>query len=60
MITELDNKPVESTLALRKYLYDVKKVGEEMEVTLYREGKEMTLTVTLTDKPTDDDAEAQK
>ncbi|WP_433944792.1 S1C family serine protease [Paenibacillus sp. SN-8-1] len=54
VITELDHKPVESTLALRKYLYDEKKVGEEMDVTLYRDGKEMTLTVTLTDKPAED------
>lgn len=54
VITKLDNKPVDSTLALRKYLYDDKKVGDEMEVTLYRGGKEETVTVTLTDKPTED------
>ncbi|GIP22340.1 S1C family serine protease [Paenibacillus sp. J22TS3] len=61
VITKLDGKPVDSTLALRKYLYDVKKVGEEMEVTLYRGGKEETVSVTLTDKPTEDsDADSQK
>ncbi|AWB46679.1 serine protease [Paenibacillus sp. CAA11] len=55
VITELDKNPIESTLDLRKYLYEDKKIGEDMEVGFYRDGKLQHVTVTLTDKPADAD-----
>lgn len=47
VIVELDGKPVDSTLALRKYIYSSKKVGEKLSITYYRSGKKHTDTVTL-------------
>lgn len=51
VIVRLDDTDMTSTLDLRKYLYEEKKVGETMEVVFYRDGKRMTSSVTLTDKP---------
>lgn len=39
VIVELDGKPVDSTLALRKYIYSQKRVGEKLQVTYYRGAK---------------------
>lgn len=47
VIVELDGKPVDSTLSLRKYMYSAKKVGEKLSITYYRSGKKHTVSVTL-------------
>lgn len=51
VIVKFDNTGIGSTLELRKYLYDEKEIGEELKITYYRNGKMMTTTVKLTDKP---------
>lgn len=50
IITELDGKPIDSTLELRKYLYNNKKIGESVKITFYRNAKKDTLSVKLTEK----------
>lgn len=47
VIVELDGKPVDGTLALRKYIYGHKKIGEKLAVTYYRGAKKNTVQVTL-------------
>lgn len=47
VITELDGRKIGSTLELRKYLYNERKIGDKVEVVFYRDGKKMTATVTL-------------
>lgn len=47
VIVELDGKSVEGTLALRKYIYGHKRVGEELNVTFYRGTKKSTLPLKL-------------
>ncbi|SDD85724.1 serine protease Do [Paenibacillus sp. UNCCL117] len=47
VIVELDGKPVDSTLSLRKYIYSAKKIGDKLAVTYYRAGKKQTVNVTL-------------
>ncbi|MBJ8190927.1 trypsin-like peptidase domain-containing protein, partial [Bacillus cereus] len=42
VITAFDSEPINSTLDLRRYLYDNKKIGDELKVTFYRAGKEET------------------
>ena len=51
VIVKFDNTEIGSTLELRKYLYDQKEIGEEMKISFYRNGKLLTTTVKLTDKP---------
>ncbi|ADO59349.1 MULTISPECIES: trypsin-like peptidase domain-containing protein [Paenibacillus] len=51
VITAFDGEPINSTLDLRRYLYDNKKIGDELKVTFYRAGKEESVTLKLTDKP---------
>lgn len=51
VITAFDGQPIGSTLELRKFLYENKKIGEKMEVTFYRDGKQKVVNVTLEDKP---------
>ncbi|TDF94390.1 S1C family serine protease [Paenibacillus piri] len=46
VIVELDGKPVNSTMELRKYIYSQKKVGDKINVTYYRAGKKATVTLT--------------
>jgi len=55
IIVALDGKAIESTLDLRKYLYNSKKIGESLKVTYYRDGKKQTLDMKLVEK-----AEEQK
>ncbi|WP_239615451.1 S1C family serine protease [Cohnella mopanensis] len=50
IIVALDNKPIESTMDLRKYLYNTKKIGESLKVTYYRDGKKNTIDVKLEEK----------
>ncbi|WP_371925861.1 S1C family serine protease [Halobacillus sp. A5] len=47
VITELDGEPVENIIDLRKYLYEEKDPGEELEVTYYRDGEPNQTTLTL-------------
>lgn len=47
VIVELDGTPIATTLALRKFLYYDKKIGDKIKVTYYRNGKKLTLTMTL-------------
>jgi len=50
VIVKLDDTPVGSTMELRKYLYENKKIGEKVKVTFYRNGKPETVTLELADK----------
>lgn len=50
IIVALDNKPIESTMDLRKYLYNAKKIGESLKVTYYRDGKKKTIDLKLEEK----------
>lgn len=47
VIVQLDDRKIDTTIALRKYLYNEKKIGDDVKVTFYRAGKKMTATVTL-------------
>ncbi|WP_059050409.1 S1C family serine protease [Paenibacillus senegalimassiliensis] len=53
VITQLDKQPIKSTRELRRYLYEHKKIGEELEVTYYRDGEAQKVTMKLSDKPSD-------
>jgi len=55
LIVRLDDTDIGSTMELRKYLYNHKKIGETLTVTYYRDGKKQEVGVTLTEK--DDDIE---
>lgn len=50
VITELDGKPVKDGGSLRNYLFTKKNVGETVEVTFYREGKQQTVSAELRDE----------
>ncbi|SFL97933.1 serine protease Do [Paenibacillus sp. 1_12] len=47
VIVQLDTKTVDSTLALRKYIYSQKKIGDKITITYYRGGKKATTTMTM-------------
>lgn len=47
VITQLDGQPVADIVELRKHLYQEKAVGEQMELTIYREGQQQTITMEL-------------
>ncbi|MGR9048091.1 S1C family serine protease [Halobacillus faecis] len=47
VITALDGEPVRDIIDLRKYLYNEKNPGDEMEITYYRDGEQDTTTLTL-------------
>lgn len=51
VIVELDGKPVDSTLELRKYIYTQKKIGDKINVTYYRGGKKTTAALTMGELP---------
>ncbi|MHA7965008.1 S1C family serine protease [Paenibacillus sp. CAU 1782] len=51
VIVKLDNQSVGSTKELRKYLYKQKNIGDDVEVSYYRDGKLQTVKVKLTDRP---------
>lgn len=57
VIIQLDKQAVTSTKELRRYLYGNKKVGDTLEVTFYRDGILQTVSVNLTDKPSDTEIE---
>lgn len=47
VITAIDGQPVRNLLDLRQHLYDEKEIGEEMEITFYRNGEENQVTAEL-------------
>ncbi|MDQ0113207.1 S1C family serine protease [Paenibacillus harenae] len=47
VIVKLDRQSIGSTMELRKYLYGQKKIGDEIEVTFYRDGELKTTKFTL-------------
>lgn len=52
VIVEMDDTPIENSHDLRKYLYTKKKIGDEVKVTIYRDGKKQTVTLQLTERQT--------
>jgi serine protease Do len=50
VIVKLDGKAIGSTIDLRKYLYQQKKIGDKIEITYYRDGKEQTVALKLEDR----------
>jgi serine protease Do len=48
VITELDGQPVESPADLRRLLYADLKVGDQIELTVFRGDEEKTISLTLT------------
>lgn len=47
VIVQLDDRKIDSTIALRKYLYNEKHIGDKVNVVYYRGGKKMNTVVTL-------------
>ncbi|GGE00318.1 S1C family serine protease [Paenibacillus nasutitermitis] len=47
VIVKLDKTAIGSTMDLRKYLYGKKSIGDEIEITYYRDGKKKTATFNL-------------
>ncbi|MDY0394691.1 PDZ domain-containing protein [Virgibacillus halophilus] len=47
VITALDGKEITDMIALRRILFQEKKVGDKVKVTYYRDGKKHETTVTL-------------
>ncbi|ASK61800.1 serine protease [Virgibacillus phasianinus] len=47
VITQIDGKKVMNMIELRKILYQEKKVGDDLKVTFYRDGKKQSTTVKL-------------
>lgn len=47
VIVELDGKEVDTTMELRKYLFNEKKIGDKLKITFYRAGKKQEVTLTL-------------
>lgn len=55
LITKLDKTPIGSTMELRKYLYEHKKIGDSIEITYYRDGVKQTVKLQLSEKSKDDE-----
>ncbi|CAJ1317311.1 trypsin-like peptidase domain-containing protein [Paenibacillus sp. PK4536] len=51
IIVQLDQEKMASTLDLRKYLYNHKKVGDSLEITYYRDDVKKSATLQLQSKP---------
>ncbi|MGX2961952.1 S1C family serine protease [Peribacillus sp. JNUCC 23] len=47
VIVALDGKKVTDVVDLRKYLYNEKKIGDKLDVTYYRNGKQLKTTMDL-------------
>ncbi|WP_342433727.1 trypsin-like peptidase domain-containing protein [Neobacillus sp. FSL H8-0543] len=47
VIVEMDGVEINDVIDLRKHLYQEKKIGEQMKIKYYREGKLMETTLTL-------------
>ncbi|MDR7239100.1 S1C family serine protease [Neobacillus drentensis] len=48
VIVEMDGEKINDVIDLRKHLYQKKKIGEQMKIKYYREGKLKQTTLTLT------------
>jgi serine protease Do len=48
VIVALDGQEIKDIIDLRKHLYTKKEIGDEMEVTFYRQGTKKTVTMKLT------------
>lgn len=48
VIVALDGEPIVDAVSLRRHLYREKRIGDEMEVTYYRNGEQQTTTMELT------------
>ncbi|GMK38937.1 serine protease [Paenibacillus sp. CCS19] len=55
LIVKLDKTPIGSTMELRKYLYEHKKIGDSIEITYYRDGEKQTAKLQLSEKSKDDE-----
>lgn len=51
VIVEMDGEKIENMIELRKHLYNEKEIGEDMTVKVYREGKSVSIKMTLDDGP---------
>ncbi|WP_068776517.1 S1C family serine protease [Paenibacillus sp. FJAT-26967] len=49
VIVEIEGKKIETTVQLRKFLYNESKIGDKIQVTYYREGKKQQTNLTLTE-----------
>lgn len=47
VIVEMDGEPIHNMIDLRKILYQEKEIGDEVELTIYRDGRQMNTTITL-------------
>lgn len=47
VIVEMDGQKINDVIDLRKHLYQVKKIGEQMAIKFYRDGKLKEVTMTL-------------
>ena len=47
VIVEMDGETIHDVIDLRKHLYQETKIGDQMEIKYYREGKLQTTTITL-------------
>lgn len=52
VIVEMDGKKIETSIDLRKHLYNEKKTGDKLTMKVYRQGKLVELTLTLTNSDT--------
>ena len=52
VIVEMDGKTIHDVIDLRKHLYQETKIGDQMEIKYYREGKLQTTKITLTEDRT--------
>ncbi|MGO4889051.1 S1C family serine protease [Anaerobacillus sp. MEB173] len=50
VIVAIDDQELSDSHDLRKYLYTHKKIGDEVKVTFYREGKKQTVTLALSEQ----------
>ncbi len=51
VITKFNGEAIDSTLSLRKYLYNETKIGDPLVITFYRHGVQQEVTVILKEKP---------
>ena len=52
VIVEMDGNKVEDTIDLRKHLYNEKKIGDTLQLKVYRQGQLVELQLTLVDNAT--------
>lgn len=48
VIVEMDGEKIETSIDLRKHLYNDKKIGDKLTMKVYRQGKLVEVTLTLT------------